>query len=172
MENGEIPEDANERKSSFFESKMYGTISGGSRKLILCVFLFVLITDCPGPQSESAGKSDACEGCPNQEVCATAPKGPDPVCHVICDVAYVSRRSHVLDVGFSYGSEVSQRPRVQTHTRMCFRLLEHCRASLKPPRYVVLSFQMLMNALVKSQNLVSLTEPALTADFGALCLGG
>lgn len=34
--------------------------------------------DCPGPQSESAGKSDACQGCPNQEVCATAPKGPDP----------------------------------------------------------------------------------------------
>lgn len=33
---------------------------------------------CPGPQSESAGKSDACEGCPNQQVCATAPKGPDP----------------------------------------------------------------------------------------------
>ncbi|XP_077211899.1 cytosolic Fe-S cluster assembly factor NBP35-like [Tasmannia lanceolata] len=33
---------------------------------------------CPGPQSESAGKSDACAGCPNQEACATAPKGPDP----------------------------------------------------------------------------------------------
>ncbi|KAL0331890.1 UNVERIFIED_CONTAM: Glyceraldehyde-3-phosphate dehydrogenase, cytosolic [Sesamum calycinum] len=33
---------------------------------------------CPGPQSESAGKSDACEGCPNQQACATAPKGPDP----------------------------------------------------------------------------------------------
>ncbi|CAI0456831.1 unnamed protein product [Linum tenue] len=35
-------------------------------------------TDCPGPQSESAGKSDSCQGCPNQEACATAPKGPDP----------------------------------------------------------------------------------------------
>ncbi|XP_008792158.1 cytosolic Fe-S cluster assembly factor NBP35-like [Phoenix dactylifera] len=33
---------------------------------------------CPGPQSESAGKADACEGCPNQQICATAPKGPDP----------------------------------------------------------------------------------------------
>ncbi|XP_059670012.1 cytosolic Fe-S cluster assembly factor NBP35 [Cornus florida] len=33
---------------------------------------------CPGPESDSAGKSDACEGCPNQEICATAPKGPDP----------------------------------------------------------------------------------------------
>ncbi|CAI0456834.1 unnamed protein product [Linum tenue] len=46
MENGEVPEDANE--------------------------------NCPGPQSESAGKSDSCQGCPNQEACATAPKGPDP----------------------------------------------------------------------------------------------
>ncbi|CAK7328210.1 unnamed protein product [Dovyalis caffra] len=46
MENGEIPENANEH--------------------------------CPGTQSDSAGKSDACQGCPNQEVCATAPKGPDP----------------------------------------------------------------------------------------------
>ncbi|EOA13622.1 hypothetical protein CARUB_v10026692mg [Capsella rubella] len=46
MENGDIPEDANEH--------------------------------CPGPQSESAGKSDSCAGCPNQEACATAPKGPDP----------------------------------------------------------------------------------------------
>ncbi|XP_027331203.1 cytosolic Fe-S cluster assembly factor NBP35 [Abrus precatorius] len=46
MENGDIPENANEH--------------------------------CPGPQSESAGKSDACEGCPNQQICATAPKGPDP----------------------------------------------------------------------------------------------
>ncbi|KAK4354853.1 hypothetical protein RND71_027047 [Anisodus tanguticus] len=33
---------------------------------------------CPGPQSETAGKGDACQGCPNQEICATAPKGPDP----------------------------------------------------------------------------------------------
>ncbi|KAJ0972384.1 hypothetical protein J5N97_020343 [Dioscorea zingiberensis] len=33
---------------------------------------------CPGPQSELAGKSDECAGCPNQEVCASAPKGPDP----------------------------------------------------------------------------------------------
>ncbi|CAL9749560.1 unnamed protein product [Musa acuminata subsp. burmannicoides] len=33
---------------------------------------------CPGPQSEEAGKADACAGCPNQQICATAPKGPDP----------------------------------------------------------------------------------------------
>ncbi|KAG8058924.1 hypothetical protein GUJ93_ZPchr0002g23714 [Zizania palustris] len=33
---------------------------------------------CPGTQSEAAGKADACAGCPNQQICATAPKGPDP----------------------------------------------------------------------------------------------
>ena len=33
---------------------------------------------CPGTQSEQAGKSQACEGCPNQSICSTAPKGPDP----------------------------------------------------------------------------------------------
>ncbi|KAH8147869.1 uncharacterized protein LAJ45_07970 [Morchella importuna] len=33
---------------------------------------------CPGPSSDLAGKGDACAGCPNQQICATAPKGPDP----------------------------------------------------------------------------------------------
>lgn len=36
------------------------------------------ILDCPGTASEDAGKADACAGCPNQQICATAPKGPDP----------------------------------------------------------------------------------------------
>ncbi|EEB88816.1 hypothetical protein MPER_13166 [Moniliophthora perniciosa FA553] len=34
---------------------------------------------CPGTDSEFAGKSDACKGCANQEICASStPKGPDP----------------------------------------------------------------------------------------------
>ncbi|KAH9995472.1 P-loop containing nucleoside triphosphate hydrolase protein [Russula vinacea] len=34
---------------------------------------------CPGTESELAGKSTACEGCPNQDVCASGTaKGPDP----------------------------------------------------------------------------------------------
>ncbi|KAK2452737.1 cytosolic Fe-S cluster assembly factor NBP35 [Trifolium repens] len=33
---------------------------------------------CPGPQSDSAGKSDSRQGSPNQKICATVPKGPDP----------------------------------------------------------------------------------------------
>uniref|UniRef100_M8C6Y4 Cytosolic Fe-S cluster assembly factor NUBP1-like protein n=1 Tax=Aegilops tauschii TaxID=37682 RepID=M8C6Y4_AEGTA len=33
---------------------------------------------CPGTQSEAAGKAESCAGCPNQQICATAPKGPDP----------------------------------------------------------------------------------------------
>lgn len=33
---------------------------------------------CPGVESTDAGKADACQGCPNQDACQTAPKGPDP----------------------------------------------------------------------------------------------
>ncbi|CAO1423618.1 unnamed protein product [Diamesa hyperborea] len=34
---------------------------------------------CPGTQSEAAGKTSACAGCPNQQVCASGDtKGPDP----------------------------------------------------------------------------------------------
>ncbi|KAF2152328.1 P-loop containing nucleoside triphosphate hydrolase protein [Myriangium duriaei CBS 260.36] len=33
---------------------------------------------CPGPESEQAGQADSCAGCPNQAICASAPKGPDP----------------------------------------------------------------------------------------------
>lgn len=34
---------------------------------------------CPGPESEAAGKDDACNGCANQSICASQmPKGPDP----------------------------------------------------------------------------------------------
>ncbi|XP_078611960.1 cytosolic Fe-S cluster assembly factor nubp1-B-like [Branchiostoma floridae x Branchiostoma japonicum] len=34
---------------------------------------------CPGTESEDAGKVSACQGCPNQAVCASSmPKAPDP----------------------------------------------------------------------------------------------
>ena len=33
---------------------------------------------CPGTESLDAGKADACAGCPNQDACQSAPKGPDP----------------------------------------------------------------------------------------------
>lgn len=41
---------------------------------------------CPGPESEQAGKADSCAGCPNQQICASAPKGPDP------DIPIISAR--------------------------------------------------------------------------------
>ena len=40
---------------------------------------------CPGPESEEAGKGDACAGCPNQQICATTPKGPDPDIPIITE---------------------------------------------------------------------------------------
>ncbi|ELU15310.1 hypothetical protein CAPTEDRAFT_152695 [Capitella teleta] len=34
---------------------------------------------CPGTESSEAGKADSCQGCPNQEICASAqPKAVDP----------------------------------------------------------------------------------------------
>ncbi|KAF2741821.1 cytosolic Fe-S cluster assembly factor NBP35 [Sporormia fimetaria CBS 119925] len=33
---------------------------------------------CPGPESQQAGTAESCTGCPNQKICASAPKGPDP----------------------------------------------------------------------------------------------
>lgn len=42
------------------------------------ILIFIYVLDCPGTQSETAGKASACEGCPNQNICSTAPKGPDP----------------------------------------------------------------------------------------------
>ncbi|CAN8103006.1 unnamed protein product [Discula destructiva] len=41
---------------------------------------------CPGPESEKAGTADSCAGCPNQKICASAPKGPDP------DIELISQR--------------------------------------------------------------------------------
>ncbi|KAL8371910.1 hypothetical protein RB595_001624 [Gaeumannomyces hyphopodioides] len=41
---------------------------------------------CPGPESEKAGTADSCAGCPNQQICASAPKGPDP------DIPLISAR--------------------------------------------------------------------------------
>lgn len=49
---------------------------------------------CPGTQSESAGKADACEGCPNQSICSSAPKGPDPDLQLISE--RMSRIKHKI----------------------------------------------------------------------------
>ncbi|AET37982.1 Fe-S cluster-binding ATPase Ecym_2235 [Eremothecium cymbalariae DBVPG len=40
---------------------------------------------CPGPESENAGKGDACQGCANKEICESLPKGPDPDIPLITD---------------------------------------------------------------------------------------
>jgi len=53
---------------------------------------------CPGTESEDAGKADACQGCPNQKICADAqPKAPDPDIDVIADrLSGVKRKILVL----------------------------------------------------------------------------
>ena len=49
------------------------------RSYIFIYFLLLNDLDCPGTESEDAGKVDACQGCPNQTICASAqPQAPDP----------------------------------------------------------------------------------------------
>ena len=46
--------------------------------------------NCPGTNSQEAGKASACDGCPNQKICASKPTGPDPdlaaIAHRLADV--------------------------------------------------------------------------------------
>ncbi|KAJ8387086.1 hypothetical protein AAFF_G00160260 [Aldrovandia affinis] len=53
---------------------------------------------CPGTQSEQAGKTSACEGCPNQKICSSgAPRAPDPAVEVIKEnLALVKHKILVL----------------------------------------------------------------------------
>lgn len=54
-------------------------------------YLFLLyfgFTDCPGTEAEEAGKASACDGCPNQQICATAPKGSDPGTYLFHFIQY------------------------------------------------------------------------------------
>lgn len=47
--------------------------------LINDAYFGLFSVDCPGTESENAGKADACAGCPNQNICASAKsKEPDP----------------------------------------------------------------------------------------------
>lgn len=78
MENGDIPENANERMYIHFLFLSLEFEIASKYAYEYDSFVIVAFTDCPGPQSESAGKSNACEGCPNQQICAAVPKGPDP----------------------------------------------------------------------------------------------
>lgn len=60
---------------------------------------------CPGPESEKAGTADSCAGCPNQKICAAAPKGPDPDIEVISQrLAGVKHRVLVLSGKGGVGS--------------------------------------------------------------------
>ncbi|KAF2458931.1 nucleotide-binding protein [Lineolata rhizophorae] len=49
---------------------------------------------CPGPSSSAAGTASSCAGCPNQSICASTPKGPDPDLPAIA--ARLSRVRHSL----------------------------------------------------------------------------
>ncbi|KXN69586.1 putative NBP35-nucleotide-binding protein [Conidiobolus coronatus NRRL 28638] len=42
-------------------------------------------SNCPGANSDKAGKASACDGCPSQKLCADTPREPDPDIIIIKD---------------------------------------------------------------------------------------
>ena len=53
--------------------------------------------ECVGPDSADAGKAASCQGCPNAQICASRPKGPDPDLATITErLALVRHRILVL----------------------------------------------------------------------------
>jgi hypothetical protein len=70
-----VPADANE--GSFFGVWRQSEPQSSLLSHTLSSLLF--FAGCVGPQSEAAGKSEACAGCPNQAACASgAGKAVDP----------------------------------------------------------------------------------------------
>ncbi|CAL5031352.1 unnamed protein product [Urochloa decumbens] len=79
-----VPEDANDHK--IHRLSCGASVSCGIPRPVDPLLIdFAFAADCPGTQSENAGKEEPCAGCPNQQVCATAPKGPDPDLPAISD---------------------------------------------------------------------------------------
>ncbi|KAJ1990595.1 cytosolic Fe-S cluster assembly factor nbp35 [Dimargaris cristalligena] len=83
---------------------------------------------CPGVGSEQAGKANACEGCPNQNVCATGPSGPDPdiprITERLAGVRYkilvlsgkggVGKSTFTANLGFALAYDASQSEPIDT----------------------------------------------------------
>ncbi|KAJ6321116.1 hypothetical protein OIU78_016342 [Salix suchowensis] len=67
------------------------------------------------PQADSAGKSDACQGCPNQQECATAPKGPDP--HLVAIAERMATVKHKILVLSGKGGVEKSTFSLNRHTR-------------------------------------------------------
>lgn len=63
-----------------FLNEIFKNISNDTNVILLWMLIsFHLLLDCPGVQSETAGKAEACAGCPNQNLCASSKsQEPDP----------------------------------------------------------------------------------------------
>lgn len=61
----------------------------------------MFVKDCPGTSSDQAGKTSACQGCPNQNICASgAAKAPDPGNEVYLTLQfYVEGSVFLTDLG-------------------------------------------------------------------------
>lgn len=84
---------------------------------------------CPGTASADAGKASACEGCPNQTICATSSKAPDP------DIGLIHKRMASIKKKVNRSAPQNSRPDLKHWPRsLCFQAREEserapCRAS-------------------------------------------
>lgn len=67
-------------EKTVFTAQTFSVCDGVGRKNTSLDKLFCLtLIDCPGTTSDQAGKTSACQGCPNQKLCSSgAAKAPDP----------------------------------------------------------------------------------------------
>jgi hypothetical protein len=66
--------------------------------IVFICFMWILIWPLQGTESEEAGKADACNGCANQDVCASGvTTGPDPALPFIkARMAHIRRKVLIL----------------------------------------------------------------------------
>ncbi|KAI0272580.1 P-loop containing nucleoside triphosphate hydrolase protein [Gloeopeniophorella convolvens] len=70
---------------------------------------------CPGTESELAGKTAACEGCPNQDVCASGvTKGPDPALPLVRERMTLVKHKILSTFSAQLGWAFASDPEVQT----------------------------------------------------------
>ncbi len=86
--------------------------------------------NCPGTNSHEAGKASACDGCPNQKICASKPTGPDPdlaaIAHRLADVKNI-----VLVLSGKGGVGKSVR-RCRSDSLACTHARLHARLLVRP----------------------------------------
>lgn len=116
---------------------------------------------CPGTASDDAGKSSACAGCPNQQICASGEtKGPDPSIKLVQDrLVDVKNKILILSgkggVGKSTVTSLLSRGLAQANPDLNFGVLDIDICGPSQPRYNKLNFLLLQKFFHHYFNILS-----------------